>query len=255
MCHRKTAPDSEADITKETIMAMLLRLALISIVVSLFAAVPSVDAEPKKRSISKLWTFADNESVPGARSRLGRSDDKICMNINARTLPEGAYTVWWFVFNNPEHCTSPAPVGGARCGSGDQLVSTPVNFSAVWATGGIVGPNGVGYFSACLDEGELPAPPQRQDVDGAGLADAQGAEIHLAVRYHCVAEYSTPALLGEQITRFGGGCTEETGGGSLAWSGTANAPTSNTPFIPRKRDNTRTTMTIKATIFTPPLRR
>jgi hypothetical protein len=255
MCHQKTAPDSTGDIKKETIMAMVLRLALISVVVSLLTAVPPVYAEPRKHSTSKLWTFADTEAVPGARSRLFRSDDKICMNINNRTLTEGAYTVWWFVFNSPEHCTSPAPVGGARCGSGDQLLNTPVNFSAVWATGGIAGPDGVGYFSACLEENTLPEPPQSQDVDGAGLADTQGAEIHLAVRFHCAAEYGTPALLGAQITRFGGGCTAETGGDNLAWRGIALAPTSNSPFIRRKRYNARATMTIKGAIFTPSLRR
>jgi hypothetical protein len=215
MCHRKTAPDGEADIKKETIIVTALRLALISIVVSILAAVPPVYAEQGKHSTSQLWTVADTEVVPGSESALFRSDDEICMNINTRMLPEGAYTVWWFVFNSPEHCTSPVPVGGARCGPDDALPNTPVNFSAVWATGGIVGPDGVGYFSACLEENTLPAPPQSQDVDGAGLADAQGAEIHLVVRLHCAAEYGTPALLGEQITRFGGGCTAETGGGTF----------------------------------------
>jgi hypothetical protein len=219
MCHQNTAPDTEADIKKETIMVTVLRLALIPVVVSLLAVVPPVYAESKKRSTSKLWTFADTEAVPDARSRLTRGDDKICTKINTKTLPEGAYTVWWFAFNNPEHCTSPAPVGGARCGSGDQLLNTPVNFSALWATGGIVGPNGVGYFNACLKENTLPAPPQSRDVDGHGLTDAQGAEIHLAVRYHCAGEYGTPALLGAQITRFGGGCTPETGGGQYGRPG------------------------------------
>jgi hypothetical protein len=210
MCRQKTAPDSKADIKKEIIMVTTLRLVLISIVVSLLAVVPPVSAEQGKHSTSKLWTIADNKAVPGAKSRLFRSDDEICMNISTKALPEGAYTIWWIVFNNPEQCTSPAPVGGARCGSGDQLLNTPVNYSAVWATGGLVGPDGVGYFNACLKENTLPAPPQLPDVDGAGLMDAQGAEIHLAVRYHCEAESGTPALLGDQITRFGGGCTPET---------------------------------------------
>jgi hypothetical protein len=222
MCHRKTALDSEADIKKETIMITVLRLALISVVISLLVPVPPVYAEQGKHSLSKVWTVANTEPVPGAWSRLVRSDDEVCMSINTRNtraLPEGAYTVWWFVFNSPEHCTSPVPVGGARCGPDDALPNTPVNFSAVWATGGIVGPQGVGYFSACLKENTLPPPPQSQDVDGAGLADAEGAEIHLAVRYHCAAAYSMPALLGEQITRFGGGCTAATGGETFGMLG------------------------------------
>jgi hypothetical protein len=202
MYQQKTVPDSEA------IIVTALRLALISIVVSLLVDGSPVYAEQGKHSTSKLWTIADNEVVPGARSRLFRSDKKICMNISTKALPEGAYTIWWIIFNNPQHCEFPAPVGGARCGPQDQLLNTPVNYSAVWAISGIVGPDGNGYFNACLEEKTLPAPPQDKDVDGNGLMDTQGAEIHLAVRYHCEAESGTPALLGEQITRFGGGCTK-----------------------------------------------
>jgi hypothetical protein len=215
MCHQKTAPDRKADIKKETIMVTVLRLALISVVVSLLVAVPPVYAEPRKHSTSKLWTFADTETVPGARSRLFRSDDKICMNISTKALKKGAYTNWWFVFNNPENCTSPAAVGGARCGPGD-LANTAVN-SALWATGGIVGPDGIGYFNACLEENTFPG----QDFGGPGLTDAQGAEIHLIVRFHCAVESGTPALLGEQITMWGGGCIagETTGGGEFGTLG------------------------------------
>jgi hypothetical protein len=81
MCHQKTAPDSKADIKKETIMAPILRWALISVVVSLLMAVPPIYAESRKHSTSKLWTFADTEAVPGARSRLFRSNDKICRGL------------------------------------------------------------------------------------------------------------------------------------------------------------------------------
>ena len=57
MCHQKTAADSEADIKKETSMVTALRLALISVVVSLLAAVPPIYADQGKHSTSKLWTF------------------------------------------------------------------------------------------------------------------------------------------------------------------------------------------------------
>jgi hypothetical protein len=226
MCHQKTAPDSAADIRKETIMVTALRLGLISIVISLLAAVPTGYAEKGKHSTSQLWAFAATEVVPGGKSELFRSDDEICMNIHTKALREGAYTIWWFAFNSPEHCTSPVAVGRARCGSGD-VGNTAVNASVLWATGGIVGPDGVGYFNACLDENKLPPPPQSQDIDGLGpgLADARGAEIHLWVRSHCAAEWTptppsvTPVLLGEQITRYGGGCTMETGGGAFGMLG------------------------------------
>jgi hypothetical protein len=261
MCHQKTALDRMTDVKKGTIMVTALKLALMSVAVCLLAAMPPAYAGQGKRSISKLWTLADTETVPGARSRLVRRDDEICMNIYTRMLPEGAYTVWWFVFNNPQRCTDPADVGGARCGPGDQLTNTPVNFSAVWATGGIAGPDGLGYFSACLKENMLPPFPQRRDVDGDGLANAQGAEIHLVVRSHCAAEVTPippddpPGVLGAQISRFGGGCTPQTGGEHMARGGLALARTSNSPFIRRKSDNMRTTVTIKEAIFRPSLRR
>jgi hypothetical protein len=220
MWQQRTAPDNEVDIKKETIMVTARRLALIAIVVSLLAAVPAGYAEQRKHNTSQLWTFADTEVVPGGKSELFRSDDKICMNIRTKALREGAYTIWWFAFNSPEHCTSPLTVGGARCSSAD-VPNAAVNASVLWATGGIVGPDGVGYFNACLDENTLPAPPLDEDIGGPGpgLADAHRAEIHLWVRHHCAAEWTpkladdTPALVGEQITRFGGGCTPETGEG------------------------------------------
>lgn len=230
MCQQKTAPDSKADIKKETIMVTALRLALISVVVGLLMAVPPVDAEPKK-STSKLWTSADAPAVPGARSKLMRRNTGICMNINTRTLPEGAYTVWWFVFNNPEHCTAPLGVGGARCGGDADFANDAVQASGLWATGSIVGPDGVGHFSACLEENTFPG----QILDPPGLTDAQGAEIHIFVRTHCAAEYGRPALLGAQLTTFGGGCTEATGGGALGRLGTCDCTNPQFAIHPAKK--------------------
>ena len=72
-----------------------------------------------------------------------------------------------------------------------------MQFTAVWETGGIIGPNGVGYFGACL-EGESRFRCLLQFTgDAAGLADAQGAEIHLIVRSHCAA--APAGTLEEQI--------------------------------------------------------
>jgi hypothetical protein len=187
-----------ADTKKEIIMVTALRLTLISVVVGLFMAVPPVYADRKKHSTSKIWTLAENKVVHGARSSLVRHNDEICMNIDTRRLPEGVNTIWLSVFNNPEHCTAPAPVGGARCGGDDDFANPAVNAAFLWATGGIVGPDGVGYFSTCLAE--------NQDPGGPGLTDAQGAEIHLFVRSHCEAQYGNLALLGAQLTMFGGGC-------------------------------------------------
>jgi hypothetical protein len=137
------------------------------------------------------------------------------MRINTRDLPQGAYTIWWAIFNNPEPCTSPGPIGGARCG-GDDFANAAVQASFLWVSGGLVGPDGVGYFSACLAENTLPG----QVFDGPGLTNAQGAEIHIFLRSHCEAEYGRPTRLGSQLSMFGGGCTAATGGGELGRLGT-----------------------------------
>jgi hypothetical protein len=171
-------------------------------------------------STSQLWTAAEDTAVVlDAESTLVRRDNEICMCIHTSGLLEGAYSVWWFVFNNPEQCTAPVPVGGAKCGGDADFENPAVNVSGLWATGGIVGPDGVGHFSTCLEENTFPG--QKLD-DGPGLTDAQGAEIHLAVRYHCAAAYSMPELLGAQLAMFGGGCTEATGGGALGPLGTCD---------------------------------
>ena len=154
------------------------------------------------------------------------------MNISNKALPDGVYTVWWTAFNNPEHCTAPVAVGGAKCGGDDDFANPAVQASTLWATGGIVGPDGVGYFNACLKEKEFPG----QHFDDIGLTDAQGAEIHLILRSHCEAEYGTPALLGEQITLFGGGCTAITGGEGIG----GDCPCANIQFAvhpPKKRQH------------------
>ena len=203
---------------KGIIMVTALRLACISVVVGLLMAVPPVDAEPREHSTSKVWTFADTAEVPDSRPRLTRRDHTVCMNIDTRALPVGASSIWWVVFNNPEHCTAPVPVGGARCGGDPDFENAAVNASLLWATGGIVGPDRRGHFSACLAENRPPG----QVLGGPGLTDAQGAEIHLVVRSHCAAEYGRPALLGAQITTFGGGCTAATGGGDLGRLGTCD---------------------------------
>jgi hypothetical protein len=189
-------------------MVTALRLALISVVVGLLMAVPRVDAQPRTPSTSMLWMSDDNAEVPDARSRLTRSDDKICVNIHTRMLPKGAYTVWGFMFNHPEHCTAPAPVGGASCGGDADFENEAVQVSALWVAGGIVGPDRIGHFSTCLAENTFPG----QAFDSIGLTNAPGAEIHLVVRRHCAAEYDRPARLGAQLTLFGGNCTADTGG-------------------------------------------
>ena len=77
--------------------------------------------------------------------------------------------------------------------------------SVLYATGGAVGSNGVGHFTAHLEEGVLPTPGS-QHLFGPGLLDAESAEIHFVVRLHGPAA-SDPSVLEKQMTTIWGGCS------------------------------------------------
>ena len=138
-----------------------------------------------------LGPVPENE-VPGSSSTLVRTKNGITMTIHTSELEEGAaYTVWWVVFNNPEFCV-------AGC-NGPDLGIPEVAGSVLWATGHVIGNNGVGNFAANLGEGK----PKGQILVGPGLLDAEGAEVHFIVRSH---GQPIPGLVNEQISTVGGGC-------------------------------------------------
>lgn len=131
--------------------------------------------------------------IHNAFAILERRDDGVELTLDTE-LPTGAYTVWWVVFNNPEFCVD-------GCGS-DDFERSAVNTSIFWATGEVVGDEGIGNFSAQLLEGTLPEGSD-QVLFGDGLVDSFSAEIHPIVRSH------GSVILGleeEQITTFDGGC-------------------------------------------------
>ena len=172
---------------------------------------PAVQAhEPAIVSLQQMFTFKGEEAgvvvdpqepvIPGF-SRLVRHADRVYMSISTRNLPAGAYTSWWILYNSPENCQNPAGVGGAECNEPD-LGNPDVNGSAVWAIGDLVGPDGVGHFSACLGMG-------LDDFEGFvlfgnGLQNPQGAEIHVVVKLHGPVDVSDPLLLGQQLTTLPG---------------------------------------------------
>ncbi|MDJ0573301.1 MAG: hypothetical protein QNJ53_30290 [Pleurocapsa sp. MO_192.B19] len=127
---------------------------------------------------------------------MHRTEDGVELKLDTK-LPEGAYTTWWVIFNDPEFCVD-------GCDAGD-LEIPEVNASLFWATGEVVGDNGMGSFSAQLLEGELPQGSD-QVVFGEGLVDSFSAEIHPIVRSHGPVD---PEQVEEQITTFNGGCPPE----------------------------------------------
>ena len=127
---------------------------------------------------------------------LHRTDDGVELTLDT-SLPEGAYTLWWVVFNNPEYCVDGCDVG--------DLEIPEVNAGVFWATGEIVGDDGRGIFSAELLEGTLPT-GEDQILFGDGLVNSYSAEIHPIVRTH------GPVIPGQeevQTSTFNGGCPPE----------------------------------------------
>ena len=152
--------------------------------------------------------------VPGA-SILLRDKEGISLSLETTELPEGAYSIWLFVFNNPDGCHHPRVELGGQCGAPDTKMHDngdhvnvdshggPARGGVMWATGGVVGMDGIGDFQARIEKIDPPGPVLR----GPGLTNTLGAEIVIIARHH------GSLLLGrvdEQISQVNGGCPPRT---------------------------------------------
>jgi hypothetical protein len=174
-------------------------VALVAVLVAAVMAGPA-QADPATRDLGPVVVFGSGQIIPGAWSALVRNDNGVAMTLHTSGLaPGSATTVWWVVFNNPELCTHGEL--GLRCGEGDlpPFGGDPaVQASVLWATGHVIGGDGVGGFGAYLGEGDTTGA-----MFGPGLIDARRADVHLIVRTHGDA---IPGLIDEQISTFNGGC-------------------------------------------------
>ncbi len=91
-------------------------------------------------------------------------------------LPEGAYTVWYVIFNEPDDCNNPNPAGGSCAGAGIDDFLLPTAATA-WATGGIVKANGVGNFQDRLYVGERREPGTQEALIGSDLTSALEQDV------------------------------------------------------------------------------
>lgn len=156
-----------------------------------------------------VWDVVSGEALHHVRARLRRDSHGVCLSADTRSLPEGAYTVWWVIYNKPAHCNNPVPYGEAACGDLD-ITNSAVRATVMWAKGVLVGQDGRAHLNACIGTGEL----TREVFDMGtkeGLLDPAGAEIQLVVHWHAAARYDAPLALGEQLTRFVGGCVDPEG--------------------------------------------
>jgi len=142
-----------------------------------------------------LSTFME---VPGSSASLVSNENGATATLHTSELPEGTYTTWWLIWNNPDKCENPNPVlVGTQCTLADKG-NSEVGYSVVYGTGHVVGSNGVGNFGSQLKKDDLTKVRR-----GDGLTNPMGAEIHVVVRYHGELE---PEIVPEEIHTFGGGC-------------------------------------------------
>lgn len=130
---------------------------------------------------------------------LKRGEDWIETTIETSSLPAGAYTVWWVVFDTPDGCSE-------ICDD-DDLLNPDAGVSAFWATGGVVEGDGTATFSARYQVGDDLGEQDAQQILGDGSLDTSRAEVHNIIKYHGPAS-SDPATLRSQTTTLLGECDE-----------------------------------------------
>jgi hypothetical protein len=123
--------------------------------------------------------------VPGASSTLVRTPNGISISLQTSSLPAGhAVTVWALIFNSPSAC------GAGGCDESHGDLGIPAMMGSVQHVAGhIVGTNG--SFAGHLAIGD-----SAHAFVGPGLLNPFGAEIHLIVRDHGLAD---PAIITDQF--------------------------------------------------------
>jgi hypothetical protein len=161
----------------------------------------------------KLFRFDDLAEVSDASASLLRNRSGLRFAIRTAGLPPGdAVTIWWVVFNFPEHCQH--PVAGLMLCSEPDLFDEEVAATVLFAAGNLIGGSGSGGFAGSLNVADLKGcQPPFGDLGlcRQGLLNPDGAEVHFVVRSHGP---NLRGLVSDQIRTFAGGCTPETSFGA-----------------------------------------
>ena len=175
---------------------------LISPLVLSAFAILIAPAEAANLQTTSFVDFSTRNPIPNSVATLTRTGNVLDFNLQANGLQDGAYTIWWGVFNNPSACTVPY-----LCTAADDLNPSSASNSSVFrVSGGTVGVGGttgnstLAAFNATVQVGTFPDPNAVRF--GPGLLDPSG-EIHPFIRYH------GPVIPGQEIaqtTTFFGGC-------------------------------------------------
>jgi len=126
---------------------------------------------------------------------LMRGENWIQTQISTSGLPEGAYTVWWVVFNNPAACDGP-------CGE-DDLLNEDAQVSIFYTDGGLVQEDGIGNFVDRHTIGDPLGLSGEQHILGDGMFDPMRAEVHNVIKYHGPAAADPEALFDQTYTLLG----------------------------------------------------
>ena len=117
----------------------------------------------------------DKTVVEGAMARLVRHDTGIFANFETKGLTPGhIHTIWFVVVNDPAQCETPF-----ACTAKDVLKrSDAVTSDVTGGAGVIVAEDGSATFNWQQSEGDM------NGWFGAGLIEADEAEIHLVINDH-----------------------------------------------------------------------
>lgn len=147
-------------------------------------------------SSSDLIWIANGELVKRGSSTVVLDGTGVSLTLQTAELePEHVYTVWWMIFNKPQHCSATPCLP-------DDLFNPAVEASLLYATGEIADSWGQADFSAHLPRG---VEPNGQVLFGPAL-QARFPEIQVVVRTHGAAEAFTAEELEQALMTFEGGC-------------------------------------------------
>ena len=183
---------------------MKLRLALILAVVGLLASGLTVYAAPGggNQEEYKVQAFGGDGPNPGSSAQLVRNNNGVNITIHTNNLPEGAYTLWAVIFNNPGECNTPFACNGSDVFNPDgtpNLGQRALAEISVLRVGGKVVNNGDNANFG----GHVSANDTSEALFGNGLTNVSGAEIHFPIRYHGPV---VPSAMPGLINSVGGGC-------------------------------------------------
>ena len=164
-------------------------------ITTLAVMLPVAAGAATSESTSPMLVFGTSDEVPGAFSVVYRNDTGVAMRIDTRALPEGTYTVWFVIWNDPAECAT-LPCGLADIG----VPGSAIGF----ATGGLV-PSRNGKFTPAAG---LTVGDPTNMLFGT-LTAPHDAEVHLVVQWHGPI---VPELVHAQIqSPPGGACHPDTG--------------------------------------------